>query len=105
MRCADSNSDQTELYSDASFQTLNRIGISSQSGRRYLRYLQRLCGASGVLPASLVLTDGFDDIESRPFTSGGFTYAYKATYKGQRVVAKAFKSVDDLENIHKVSGQ
>jgi len=71
-----------------------------------LKYLQRLCGASGVLPASFILKDGFDHIEPRPFTSGGFADVYKATYKGQLVVAKALKTtaVDDLENVHKVSG-
>ena len=53
-----------------------------------------------------MLTGGFDDIEARPFTSGGFADVYKATYKGQSVVAKALKttSVDDLENVHKVGG-
>ena len=51
-----------------------------------------------------MLTGGFDDIEARPFTSGGFADVYKATYKGQPVVAKALKTtaVDDLENVHKV---
>ena len=51
-----------------------------------------------------MLTDGFDDIEARPFTSGGFADVYKATYKGQPVVAKALKTttVDDPENVHKV---
>ena len=90
---------------DISLQTLNQTGISQQSGKTYLKYLQRLCGASGVLPASFMLTDGFDDLESRPFTSGGFADVYKATYKGLPVVAKALKttSMDDLENVHKVS--
>jgi len=54
-----------------------------------------------------MLTDGFDHIEPRPFTSGGFADVYKAKYKGQLVVAKALKTtaVDDLENVHKVSGR
>lgn len=53
-----------------------------------------------------MLKDGFDHIEAQAFTSGGFADVYKATYKGQSVVAKALKitSVDDLENVHKVSG-
>jgi hypothetical protein len=53
-----------------------------------------------------MLTEGFDNIEARPFTSGGFADVYKATYKGQPVVAKALKTtaVDDLENVHKVCG-
>ena len=82
------------------------MGISSHSGKTYLKYLQRLCGASGVLPSSFILADGFDTLESRPFTSGGFADVYRGTYKGQPVVAKALKttSVDDLENVHKVSG-
>ena len=51
-----------------------------------------------------MLTEGFDDIEMRPFTSGGFADVYKARYKGQSVVAKALKttSMDNIENVHKV---
>ena len=90
---------------DISLQALSQTGISQQSGKTYLKYLQRLCGASGVLPASFMLTDGFDDLESQPFTSGGFADVYKATYKGLPVVAKALKttSIDDFENVHKVN--
>ena len=52
-----------------------------------------------------MLKEGFDDIEERPFTSGGFADVYRATYKGRPVVAKALKttSVENLENLHKVS--
>ena len=59
-----------------------------------------------MLPASFILTEGFDDIAERPFTSGGFADVYKATYKGQSVVVKALKttSLDRLESIHKVCG-
>ena len=58
------------------------------------------------MPASFTLTDEFDNLESRPFASGLFADVYKATYKGQPLVAKALKnaSVDDFENVHKVSG-
>ena len=53
-----------------------------------------------------MLTEGFDSIEARPFTSGGFADVYKATYKGRLVVAKALNAtaVGDLENVHKVGG-
>ena len=72
----------------------------------YLKYLQGLCGASGVLPASFVLTDGLYNLEPQPFTSGGFTSVFKAMYKGQPVVVKALGnvSVDELEDGHEVSG-
>lgn len=71
-----------------------------------MNYLQKLCGVSGVLPSSFILTEGLDDIEARPFTSGGFADLYKATYKGQPVVVKTLKvtSMDNIENVHKVSG-
>ena len=71
-----------------------------------MKYLQRLCEASGILPASFKLTEGFDNIEERPFAKGGFAYVYRATYKGKQVVAKALKvtPVDNLDNVHKVSG-
>ena len=87
-------------------QTLDQIGISRNSGMSYLKHLQRLCGASGILPASFMLTDGFDHIDKRPFANGGFADVYKATYKGQLVAAKALKttSIDDLENVHRVGG-
>ena len=90
--------------SGASLQLINQIGISRPSGRIYLKYLQKLCGASGVLPASFMLAEGFGNIEPRPFTSGGFADVYRATYKGRLVVAKALKttSMDDLDNVHKV---
>ena len=72
----------------------------------YLRYLQGLCGASGVLPASFVLTDELYNLETQRFTSGGFTSVYKAMYKGQPVAAKVLKnaSADELEDAHEVSG-
>ena len=54
-----------------------------------------------------MLIDGFDDIEAQPFTSGGFADLYRATYKGQQVVAKTLKTayVDDpnSESVHKVN--
>ena len=72
-----------------------------------MNYLQKLCDASGVLPASFTLADEFDDVEPGPFTSGGFADLYRATYKGQPVVAKALKStyVDGAssEHVRKVS--
>ena len=90
--------------SDASLQALDEIGISRHSGKTYLKYLQKLCGASGVLPVSFMLADGFDNIEARPFTSGRSADVYRATYKGQPVVAKVLKttSMDDLDNVCKV---
>ena len=53
-----------------------------------------------------MLKEGFDEIEERPFTSGGFAHVYRATYKGQLVAAKALKTtaLDNLENLHNVSG-
>ena len=69
-----------------------------------MKHLQKLCGTSGVFPASFMLTDKFDDIETQPFTSGGFAHVYRATYKDQPVVAKALKtdSVEGLDDVHKV---
>jgi hypothetical protein len=92
-------------YSDVSFQTLDQIGIGQDSGRVYLKCLQSLCGASGVLPASFILTDGFDDIEERPFASGGSADLYKATYMGRQVVAKTLKAASGYnpEDSYKVS--
>jgi len=53
-----------------------------------------------------MLTEGFDDIEVRPFTKGGFAEVYRARYKGQSVVVKVLKTtpMDTLENIYQVCG-
>lgn len=53
-----------------------------------------------------MLTEGLDDIEERPFTSGGFRDVYRATYKGQLVAVKTLKttSTDHLEKVYKVGG-
>ena len=71
-----------------------------------MKDLWKLCGASGVLPASYMLTDEFDDFDARPFARGGSADVYKATYKGKPVVAKALKikPMDDPESVRKVSG-
>jgi len=47
---------------DFPFKVLNQIGICQDLGRAYLKYLQRLCSASGVLQSSFTLTEGFDHI-------------------------------------------
>jgi hypothetical protein len=59
-----------------------------------------------VLPASFILTEGFNNIEREPFSSDEFTDMYKAMYEGQPVVAKVLKAtlVDDPGNVRKVSG-
>jgi len=87
------------------FQILIKSGISQNLGKTYLAYLQRLCGESGALPTSILLTEGFDHIEPQPFMRYGPVAAYRATYKGELVVGKTFRttSVCHLENIHKVS--
>ena len=71
-----------------------------------MKYLQRLCGEFGVLPASFTLTDGFDYIGGLPRAGGTFAVVYKATYKGQPVVAKAFTtmSMESSRDLHRVCG-
>lgn len=72
----------------------------------YFKYLQQLCGASGVLPASFILTGGFDDIEAQPFTRGQSADVYKATYEGRPVVVKApkLRFFNHRKKVHVVSG-
>ena len=69
-----------------------------------MKYLQMLCGASGVLPASFTLREGFDDIQKRPFTSDDFADVYKASYGGRLVRVKALKMNDPYNEINRVSG-
>lgn len=75
-------------------------------GKTYWKVLQRLCEASGVLPASFILTEGFYNIEQKSFTSGGSADLCKATYNGQSVMMMVFNPDlnEDLEGVHKVRG-
>jgi len=53
-----------------------------------------------------MLEPTFDEHETKPFATGGFSYVYKATLNGRPVVAKALKvtTVDLERKVHKVSG-
>jgi hypothetical protein len=71
-------------------QALDTVGVSSKT-KKYLKCLQKLCGASGVLPQSFALDGGLEEIEDVPFARGGFSDVYKATCKGKVVVVKALR--------------
>ena len=81
---------QLKWSSDPQFQALDRIGVSKYT-RKYLKCLQKLCGLSGVLPQSFALAAELEGVEKEPFSGGGFSDVYKATYKGQAVVVKALR--------------
>ena len=71
-------------------QALDSVGVSTNT-KKYLRCLQKLCGASGVLPQSFALNGGLEKVESVPFARGGFSDVYKATCNGKVVVVKALR--------------
>lgn len=84
-------------------QALDRVGVSN-STRRYLKCLQKLCGVSGVLPRSFALGGELEGVGEDPFDRGGNSEVYMAIYKGQAVVVKALKldAVRDLSLARKV---
>ena len=71
-------------------QILDRVGVCRGTAK-YLRCLQELYGVSGVLPQSFIITRELEEVEEQPFNGGGYSYVYKATYKGEKVVVKALK--------------
>ena len=52
-----------------------------------------------------MITEGFDRIDERPFICSRIADVYRATYKGQPVVAKALRIMwmVNSKNVHKVS--
>ena len=81
-----------ELVGDSNLfpQALDSVGVSTNT-EKYLRCLQKLCGASGVFPRSFALNGGLEKVESAPFARGGFSDVYKATCNGKAVVVKALR--------------
>jgi predicted unusual protein kinase regulating ubiquinone biosynthesis (AarF/ABC1/UbiB family) len=83
--------DQYNQSANPEFQALERVGVSKDT-RKYLRNLQKLCGASGVLPRSFFLAGELEEVSKRPFDGGSFADIYKATYEGQKVVVKVLRT-------------
>jgi len=65
-----------------------------------------LCGIFGILPPSFVLEPTFDERETEPFATGGFSDVYKATLNRGPVVIKTLKvtTTADLGKLRRVSG-
>ena len=76
---------------DPNRQALDRVGVGKNT-RKYLRCLQKLCGASGVLPQSFSLAGELEEVDKAPFSGGGYSYVYRATYEGKRVAVKVLKA-------------
>jgi len=65
-----------------------------------------LCGIFGILPPSFVLEPTFDERETDPFATGGFSDVYKAILNRRPVVIKSLKvtTTADLGKVRRVSG-
>ena len=65
-----------------------------------------MCGIFGIFPLSFVLEPTFDERETEPFATGGFSDVYKATLNRCPVVIKSLKvtTIADLGKVHRVSG-
>ena len=68
------------------------------------KYLRRLCGAFGIFPQSFILEQAFDERETAPFATGGFSDIYKATIDGRPVAIKTLRvTTTECKKAHKVN--
>lgn len=65
--------------------------------------LRRLCGRTGYVPSSYLLSDKFD-LSERPRASGNFADVRTGIFKGKDVAVKSLRisEVDDKAKIRKV---
>ena len=63
-----------------------------------------MCGAFGVLPQSFILEKAFDERETTPFATGGFSDIYKGTIDGRPVAIKTLRvTTTEYKKVHKVN--
>ena len=65
--------------------------LHKRKRKRFQKYLRKLCGIFGVLPRSFILVPTFDERETEPFATGGFSDVYKATISTRPVAIKTLK--------------
>ena len=65
--------------------------LNEQKRKEYLGYLQKSCGAFGVLPSSFTLPLAFIKRDAAPFVAGSYSTVYKATFHDRPVVIKVLK--------------
>ena len=86
-------------------QVLDNGGLHRRKRKKYQRYLRNLCGIFGILPSSFMLEPTFDERETEPFATGGFSDIYKATLNRSPVVIKSLRvtTTADLGKVRRVS--
>ena len=67
---------------------LDVLEPSSNTFRKCLRELRRVCGAKGILPTSHTVPSDLLGIDTDPFASGGFADVYHGTLNGLGVCIK-----------------
>jgi hypothetical protein len=79
--------------------------VSDKLRKKCLRALRKICGSSGTLPNSYIISDGLEKIDEYAFTSGGFADVWRGTYNNKKVAIKAFRifAARDLVQVKKVS--
>jgi predicted unusual protein kinase regulating ubiquinone biosynthesis (AarF/ABC1/UbiB family) len=77
--------------------------VDPRKRKRYSRTLSRLCGNSGILPTSHIIT-GVETGSDHPVAHGGFGEVWKGRYKNRIVAIKVMRPValKELEKMKKV---
>jgi len=97
--------DQREMaqeLADRLDEDLDSVDLHEEKRKQYLRHMRRLCGIFGVLPSSFVLQPAFIEREVEPFTFGGYSKVYRATFHGRPIVMKVLDIAHqaDREKLH-----
>jgi len=83
---------------------VNSPQVDPDLSRKCLRALRKICGLTGMLPRSHMLTDGLTKSNDVPMTSGGFADVWDGHYGDTRVAIKALRvyRTDDQEMLRKM---
>ena len=85
-------------------ETLDIVPLDTESFRKCLRALRKVCGHTGLLPSSYMLSAEVEKAVSLPDAQGGHSDVYRGTYNGAFVVIKELRTTlsDDEGLVKKV---
>ena len=83
---------------------MNYAEINSRLHAQCLHTLRKLCGRSGTLPTSCMLSEGLEKDGASPRLSGGFADVWLGKYKGRPVALKVLRIYggDNIKVVRKV---
>ena len=76
-------------------QTLDYLNLSSAASRKCQRELRTICGTSGILPTSYTLSSERLNVDTEPFTAGGYGDVYMGTLDDSIVCVKRVRVYQD----------